>query len=207
MTADHIPTVPHDDPAALRAWLGTVTLRVREEVLQRWNADSCIASTRVLLATLARFGIEGRPTPTRVSVFNQTGWQMAQERIPVGQWPPTAWSVGVDGVGKSKSDRWNGHLVAVLKGVAARRVLIDPSGDQFARPECGIAAKLVVADLPSLWTPRDPLVLEAETADAATYVYAPLVNAHQWRDARDWQANTDAVDDAVEGAVARIEAA
>lgn len=198
-------TLPADATSSRRAWLSEVTSVVRDEVLTGWSPDSCIASTRVLLETLKAFGVEGRATPTRVAVFNPTAWKLAREQVPVTAWSDGAWSVGVEGDGEALDGRWNGHLVAVLPRFVPGRVLIDPSGDQFSRPERSIAATALIATLPPLWTPVDPLVVEPEEVDGPTYVYAPLVKSPGWRDAPDWCGNTVQIEQAVAASVGRLQ--
>lgn len=191
----------------INEWLSRVTAVVRSEVLLHWKPDSCIASTRVLVDTLAYFGIDATPTPTRAAVFNRLAWGLAQQNKRPSAWPPEAWSVGVEGEGPAVDGGWNGHLVAVVRKLLPYRVLIDPSGDQFARPQHAIFATPLVASLPALWTPQDPLVaagVDLDDQPGPVYVYAPLTGSHGWRLALDWCGNVEPVTQAVAGSVSRI---
>jgi hypothetical protein len=73
---------------------------------------ACIASTRVVLEVLGRYGIEGRPMPCSVSLFNQEAARLAAARVPMDRWPPEAWSVGVAAREDPSPLQWDAHLVA-----------------------------------------------------------------------------------------------
>jgi hypothetical protein len=102
---------------------------VRPVVLTEFAADSCIATSRVLIEVLRRLNIPARPWAVNLLMFNPAGWDLYQDGIPVREWPADAWSVGFRGDRPGEV----GH-VAVVAGAR----LIDASLDQAARPDRGM---------------------------------------------------------------------
>ena len=120
---------------------------IRRTILQQFNPDSCIASTRVGQALLEMFRTESFALSVTLSIFNQAMMLRASQE---GGLPPTqavtkrwaaecgAWSVGVGfPVPGAGNDRWPGHLVLIVQ----RKWLWDLSIDQANRPERGIVFK------------------------------------------------------------------
>jgi hypothetical protein len=124
----------------------------REEILRDFTPDSCIASTKVLIRVLRRYGIEAVPVGVRLVLGNRTFTRLVKEegRIPtmdeaiLAGWftKHGAWSVGVGyrqmvrpDRGLTRDGKWEGHLVAYLP---RHNILIDASACQGNRPEHGI---------------------------------------------------------------------
>ena len=107
---------------------------VRAAVLTRYAADSCIASTAVFIDVGNWLGLGTSPVAVNVLAANPAALQvMAEDPMPpVDQWPPDAWTVGVNADQPAREGGWPGHLVAVLHGRRDR--LVDVSADQFDRP-------------------------------------------------------------------------
>lgn len=118
----------------------------RPEILKDFRADSCIASTHIVIRVLKHFKLLYEPSVVRVHIYNPEFVRQVQ----AGNLPPKngsihawceqtgAWSIGL---GMAEGDRelahgkWPGHLVAL--GVASR-TLVDASLNQCDRPQHGI---------------------------------------------------------------------
>lgn len=169
---------------------------VRAEVLKGWGERSCIVTSRVLLEVLDWLGTPGKPVPVAVMAFNEAGWQAAswdrpEQRLPVEQWPPQAWSVGVNGSGRSEASTngWDGHLVVVVS-YRGRDWLLDGSLDQLSRPQRGIELAPLVTEVPSGWAGQSLLHLSRGTGEAEGglhLLYDRMVKPGAWRDANDWR--------------------
>lgn len=117
----------------------------RPIILESFDDDSCVASTRIAIDALAYFGIAAEPLPLTVTLLNAETVRLANEGLSFdeigkiqGQSKVTdeggPWGIAV-GTGrsmKSKNGRkpWAGHLVATI---AAEHILIDLSIDQATR--------------------------------------------------------------------------
>lgn len=163
-------------------FLEVVTAVVREEVLKVFSPDSCVASTWVLTEVLSYFGYTSEPLPVVALVFNEKGFEMASQGVPPSEWPDDAWSVGVEGTGVRElaTRRWDGHLVALVNG----NWLIDPSLDQFSRPQRGMATNPAVLDAAE-WTVRTKMWCWRR-ADGVVIGYRLMEKPGAWRDAPDW---------------------
>jgi len=88
----------------------------RAEIRKKFHLQSCIASTRIVIEVLRRYGIEAKPRAVRTVVSHLV-------------------SMGEDH--RQKSGLWKGtragHLVAV---VPAENLMIDASIDQAIIPKC-----------------------------------------------------------------------
>ena len=137
-------TAPDHDPA-----LRVIARAVRTAVLTEFAADSCIATTRVLIDTAREFGIPLRPWAANAKVFTDTAWELARAGVPLDQWPDGAWSISID---RRNSGAGVGHIVALSP---AR--MIDASIDQTARPDRGIPElPPVLGKLPAGFDPAHP---------------------------------------------------
>jgi hypothetical protein len=52
---------------------------------------------RVVINVLGYFGVTSRPPAVKVALFNALAW--LAEKVPVSEWPPEAYSIGVGGPG------------------------------------------------------------------------------------------------------------
>lgn len=159
-----------------------VTL-AREETLARYaNPNSCVATTRVLLAALRNLGVRAKPYAVGVLVFNKAGWELSEQQVPIEQWPDEAWTLGVTATGAVSGKRWDGHLIAVAADpVAARWWLLDGSLDQLSRPAKGIVLRPLAMPLQ---VPGQPITFTDESGTRV--IYASPQSAGRWRDAPDW---------------------
>lgn len=179
-----------------REWLHQFALATRAWTLQNAVRNSCVLSTRIGIEVLARYGIQARPQPVIVVAANEEGARLALQNVPVADWPPTAHSVGVMGSGTSNPDanRWDGHLVIVLRNPSRLRTLIDITSDQFSRPERGIQiGGPVFMDITGLWSPQDPLSTAAGADGNALITYWVNMQGGNWRETRDWTRSDDEI--------------
>ena len=160
---------------------GAIVTAVREAVLGEYRQDSCIAATRVTIEVCRYFGIAARPEPVRVSAWTPAAWanREALAGVPLGQWPPDAWAVGITG-GEHKPGRWNGHLVAV-----AGEWLLDASLDQLSRPARGLTLRAAAFTLPDGWDRTEPDTMHIAESSGAVILYAPLGD-DAWRRSPNW---------------------
>ena len=161
---------------------------VRRAVLTEFAPDSCIASTLAVIETARYFGVKARPQATTVRVYSRVAWDQreALAEIAPADWPPGAYSVGIDG-GAHKPGRWNGHLIALTATVA-----IDASLDQFSRPRRGLVAEPSAFPLPAGgWANGDPIGFEC-TERGTVVIYERHADA-DWRRSPNWRASLPAM--------------
>lgn len=157
----------------------------------------CVATTRIGIDTLARFGIEAGPLSIDLRVFNAAQWirdgapggdaemrarggyQLSNVRDGAPSLPPTR-----EHVGRS----WDGHLVV---HVPRCRCLLDLDMRQLARPEFAI-------ELPdAMVIPWTGTVQECVSPTGVVVIYEtrrdPLTGQpdREFEDARDWQRGAD----------------
>jgi hypothetical protein len=159
----------------------------RATILRRFHADSCVASTRVVIEVLDYFGIRAKPQPVRLRIFNPeatrlvaAGVELLPEHKDAG-----AWIVEVEGTGRMTAGadgrrRWDGHLVAVAINPAGPDVAIDLSLDQASRPQRNIRLEPTSFVLPDGWRDR-PFGIEQ---NGCTIAYT-AIDSGNWR-AGDW---------------------
>lgn len=94
-----------------------------------WKPNHCINGTRVAIEVLRHFGVRARPASVNFVLFNQFAFELAGASVPVDDWPPQAWSVGVQAGQRSADGEWHGHLV-----VDGGEWWFDPSSQSFDRP-------------------------------------------------------------------------
>jgi hypothetical protein len=101
--------------------------------------DLCVLATRVVIDVAAFFGIEAKPLPVQVILYNApfarrvaSGFAGVDRGNP-SSWGDGSWSVGI-GCGKpAEPGKWDGHLIAVGDGAFG-----DFSISQAERQEHGI---------------------------------------------------------------------
>lgn len=167
--------------------------------------DSCIASCRIGMDVLRRFGVHSAPLAVKAAAFNATGHQFMLDGHPewVKERRDGAYALGAGYGPGPRSDAWNGHLVLIV----GSSHLLDLSADQLARPAHGIHVEAMVAALPKhgLFAPTDRIVAINPRGGAVVYEADPRNAA--WRAAPDWNRErwsslTDQVERAVRNAVA-----
>lgn len=171
---------------------------VRDAVLRTHHERSCLMSTRVFIAAARYFGVFARPVPVTVIYLNHAMVQAIDAELPEDQYPPGAWSVGVEGTGQfglhNDPKGWDGHMVAV-----ASDALVDPSADQFSRPEKNMPIGPFATQCPPGWgKPGDttPLVLRSGSSGAVLR-YLPMPNPGEWKQGNDWKGNKQIADAAI----------
>jgi hypothetical protein len=110
----------------------------RPIILERWAADSCIASTAIGIRVLRYFGIDAHPMSVRVAVYNALAARLLNEGVDPGEVKRTPGAYGV-GVGFESTElladdrphRWPGHLAILLDDAPW---LIDLALDPASRP-------------------------------------------------------------------------
>lgn len=119
------------DRAVVEALVDTARPIIRET----WGPKSCIASARVGILALQRYGIRARPVPCDVTAYSP-GYIAQIEKL--GRVPETrdelkawwddarAWAIAATG-----DEEGTGHVVIAIGSVT----LIDLALDQLARPE------------------------------------------------------------------------
>lgn len=109
----------------------------RRIILRYYNADSCIASTRVACDVMRRLGYKAEPMSVQVTVCNPA---MVRKMKEIGRYPTWeefdkwtaedgAWNVQIGGRFPNEVG-WVCHLVAIIND----QVLVDLSLDQASRP-------------------------------------------------------------------------
>lgn len=193
-----------------RFWLHEFAMTCRAVTLQNFETtNNCILSTRLGVKVLEHYGVNARPQPVTVHAFNLEAWELAEKRVPVSEWPEAAWSVGIEGTGKSDPETrsWDGHLVLIVKNPSRTRTLIDLTADQLDRPHKHInVGGPVFLDLTGTWTPRDPLgtILDQQKGalgNPTIVLYRPQMTAGDWKDSPDWSSKHDLFDNMVRGVV------
>jgi hypothetical protein len=179
----------------------TIEKVAREEIRKDFRADSCIASTRVVIRVLKHFGIEAQPFPVKLMVFNaafvrqlELGNRPPQGETQLAAWCEKygAWSVGVgfnpsDPTAGAGDPGYVGHLIAVLP---TYWLAVDASADQADRPRHGI-------NMPGVMTfPITPKFLNgqgsvfAASPDGAFLEYKPDLGNLGHRVSPDWNDKT-----------------
>lgn len=144
----------------------------RPMIRERWNADSCIASTAIGIKALERIGITARAAGARVYVYNrQAVGYIERHGMPQNDQELRAmqraggWTVGIGlGVGGDmRPKRFHGPHV-VIKTMPG--ILVDLSIDQVNRPQHGIhVGPIVVPVTPPEWAGERRLMTTNDTGD------------------------------------------
>ena len=186
------------------AALSTIAKITREECRTVWGSRTCIITTRVLIQVLEYFGQPARPQPVIVAVINQAAIDYLDQHpgTPPDEWPPQAWSVGVNGTGISNpaTKNWDGHLVALLDDATGEHWLIDASLDQLSRPERGIELEPAVLLLNRPWDGRR----ESWTSPYGALIYEATPTPGDWRHSPDWRSQRAQVQRVAGAAIRRL---
>jgi len=154
----------------------------RPLILEHFNSDSCIASTRVTIETMKYFGLDFKPLATQALVFNKPAWtHFRDNELEVNDmeaWDKIdgSWSVGLGFPPNGDYKGFVGHLIAYSKSLSK---IIDCSLDQATRPEHGIIVKPIVLNVDAGLFKKgnffilDNVVLLYRTMTNSTYQSAP----------------------------------
>lgn len=178
-------------------FIAALVATARPHILERFRPNSCIASTRVAIEALARFGVAATAVAAQVEIYNPTARALLEggiskeafrarlaESVRAAPGPEPPWSIGL-GVGEPLHGSWTGHLVALTDATdASERVLIDLSLDQASRPLRDIR-------LSPIWVPAADEVCAGDArvggTVAGTLVRYQLMPAQEgWDFSPDW---------------------
>jgi hypothetical protein len=167
----------------------------RCEIRKRFKANSCVATTRVVVNVFQHFGFEAVPLHVEATVWNpawvdairhgeEPPYQLGQDELHRWMDERGAWSVSTEGASKDEPVR---HLVAYVPALPG---LIDASINQCNRPERNI-------DLPDsvgfIITPEELSVggmWQVDVNDCWIEYSRVLDNREAWRSSSDWVGNT-----------------
>ena len=169
----------------------------RPIILEMFNKDSCIASTRIAIDALRYFGITAVPMSLSTTIYNSCAVEAFKQGKAIASIvnfqsalcankTSEAWFVMI-GTGLSEQDpnnpTWAGHLVAVIPD---ETVLIDLAIDQASRPAKNIDLEPFWLRIPQedWWKGTDPvvefsdisgseLVLDRRCSDPSGYLTSP----------------------------------
>jgi len=116
----------------------------RPLILEYFDPDSCIASTRVTIETMKYFGLDFKPLVTQALVFNKPAWtHFRDNELEVNDmeaWGKIdgSWSIGLGYPPNENYKGFVGHLIAYSKSLSK---IIDCSLDQATRWQHGIFVK------------------------------------------------------------------
>lgn len=154
----------------------------RPVIREHFNADSCIASTRIGINVLRHFGVGAKPLPLSVLVINAEGSRIMREegvdayRDAINAAQPGdkggPWSIGV---GSQRSpldialDAWQGHLIIEIPQF---RTYMDLSIDQANRPlkDIELTPHFFTVDEDDPWLTGEIPIMEMHTEDDVTMV-------------------------------------
>lgn len=163
----------------------------RPIIRQYFRADSCVASTRITIEVLSRFGIKARPFQVSPVAMNRQyaallkahgGWPSVEVFEEWKEQDPTIWSLGIDPV-ESNDKRYAGHLVA-----RTGRYIIDASADQLTRVPRGIIVPgvIVLEHNERFFRGEQNLIKNLELGGVVLYSI-PAVENNTYLDAPDWR--------------------
>lgn len=135
-----LPEAPSSDPEVNLLELIATLRSFRLALLQYIAPDSCIAMTRILCLWAQYWGIHARERSVAVRVFNPAAARFAQAGMYAQDvWDRAGAHILVCGHDDAPADpeRWNGHLVAILRA-GGTRLMVDGSADQFNRPKFNV---------------------------------------------------------------------
>lgn len=151
----------------------------RPIILERWAADSCIASTAIGIEVLGYFGVWAHPMSVRVAAYNATAARLLGEGVDPEEVKrtPGAYGVGVgfendEHLADARPNRWPGH-VAILLDEAPW--LVDLSIDQASRPMHDLPVEPMAFPIPldrGAWLAGDPVAVQRRDTGVGFYVWA-----------------------------------
>lgn len=151
-------------------------------IYANYTANCCLNATRILMDVGEAFGIEVKPVAVKVTMCNavyvramEAGVFDAERLNEAG-----AYSVVVDGTGKDKGNRWDGHLVGMVG-----QLLVDSSARQFRRPAHGILSP-DIALLPTTSTFAEGKNASGMLPEGGIAIYTQIFN-ESYRDISGFQ--------------------
>ena len=113
----------------VQAWSEVTTAAVE---IGRLRVNHCILSAKVLTVALDDRGYESFVMPCAVAVANAQARKLYAEGVPLGEWPESAHSIGVDPTQPAETGGFPGHMVVVVD-TDQGRYIVDGSTQQFYR--------------------------------------------------------------------------
>jgi hypothetical protein len=141
--------------------------------------DHCINGARVVTRALEKLGVQSRAVSVQFLLFNRPAWMLFEQDIPVSEWPPEAWSLGVGpNAQRGVANRWDGHVVVEGEGWT-----LDISAKQFARPG------RIRVDGPRLMPPlpTNGQFMHLEDEWGQVLLIKPWPQNNGWRGAAGWR--------------------
>lgn len=166
------------DAERLKVILRALRKYARPKILKCFNADSCIATTKVAVDVLNHFGYHAKPQPVRVLIYN---WKLYSRLNTFdGIFREGEWSVGLGFEGGKTITQgvgaYAGHLVALLEREKGDYI-IDLSLDQASRPHKDIHLEPSVWYLPKQWrNNEDSDIKVVLKGDKSSLIYYPIHN-------------------------------
>jgi hypothetical protein len=165
-------------PRIVDRWTEISEARIADKSLR---PDCCVLASKVLLVAFTEAGFEASAEPTYTVATNRASWQW--QGRPIKEWPPEAWSVGVEPGQRIDTGSYPGHLVVVVK-VDGELWMVDGSSGQLSRPAKQMTIPRVLAFPIANWPDR---VWVRNFDWAIQYTPAPLGKLH--RVGNDWTKN------------------
>lgn len=189
-------------PPEVRAFVASLPDDWATVIGLQGEKGNCIESARLATTVLPKLGVPCTAMACDVIVSNRSASDLIDHGVPLADWPPGAWSVGVDcdyqspGASFQEPERrrgFGGHLVVVGDGW-----FLDATAPQFARPRQGIVV------LAALVGPYDPEVPSAtyDLPRGGTYSWRWRPEVKRWRTTPAWRQDIsrqllDAMTDAI----------
>lgn len=183
---------PHPDDV-----ISALVKVAREEILTVFDLDSCIASTRIGIDVLTYFGIQAKPIPVSVTIFNEEARVILDteglDAVVRAVWersphePGGPWTIGL-GVQAAQKTPGPGHVAIA---VPAKSTLIDLSLDQATRKRKDIILAPVALGIPDEISffdqPGERMLYTVRLDDAppVTLMYQHE-RQHLYRQSRNW---------------------
>ena len=129
--------VGYDVPTAVvqlaSLWRAKSPLAKRAAALPR-STGQCVEATRFGIEVLTAVGVEAKPLPCSLMVFNLAAQiELQQDRL-IGEWPDEAWSAGVAANPTPKGKPWDAHLVIEWKADSGHTGILDLDLARYSRP-------------------------------------------------------------------------
>lgn len=146
--------------------------------------DLCVLATRVAIETAAYFGVEAKPLPVKVIIYNDSfARHVADDFAGVDRrrpdtWGDNSWSVGIGCGSPYGPGKWDGHLIAVADGCFG-----DFSIQQAERTKYSICTG------PAVVGPYDGQAkwMAIEKTSGTVVEYFSGIADDTWRNAPDWK--------------------
>jgi hypothetical protein len=131
-------------PRILARWQEVKDAAIAERGLL---TNCCVLASKVLVVSFTEAGFDAWVEPTYAIAENREG--VAWRSRPMSEWPPSAWSVGIE-PGRIEFGSYPGHLIVMCK-VDGELHLVDGAAGQFSRPAKQMTIPSVLAFPATVW--------------------------------------------------------